>query len=314
VALPDENNDGKADKTVPIITGLNNPHGLLVRCMEETACQLYVAETDAVSVYDYDPAAMTASNRREIIALPSDGGHFTRTLATTMVDGEEKLLISVGSSCNVCLESDARRASILVSDLDGGNLITYARGLRNSVFMAKHPVTGEIWATENGRDWLGDDLPPDEINVIKENGNYGWPICYGQNIHDGEFDKNTYIRNPCMEPFESPSHIDLQAHSAALGIGFFGPDWPEEYRYDALVAFHGSWNRSVPTGYKVARLKLDTGGNFLGMEDFISGWMTAEGAALGRPVAILVRPDGIFISDDKAGVVYRCFRHTHLAD
>lgn len=303
VALPDENQDGLTDKTVTVADNLYNPHGLLFRCLNEQ-CHLYIAETNQVAVYDYDVDTMKASNKRKIIDLPDDGGHFTRTLDTTRINGQEKLLISVGSSCNVCYEKDWRRAAILMSDFDGNNLEIFASGLRNAVFITNHPLTKEIWATDNGRDWLGDNLPPDEINIVKPNKNYGWPVCYGQNIHDTDFDKNVYIRNPCDD--KESLHIDVAAHSAVLGIDFFGKGkWPKEYQYNALVAYHGSWNRSVPTGYKVVRYFLDEAGNYLGQEDFISGWLIGDNA-LGRPVDILILDEGIiYISDDKAGVIYQ---------
>ena len=165
-----------------------------------------------------------------------------------------------------------------------------------------------------GRDLLGDNIPPDEINVIdteaKSPENFGWPICYGQNIHDTAYDKNTYIRNPCQAPFEKPSRIDLQAHSAPLGLAFVpeNSSWPVEYRNDMLVAFHGSWNRSIPTGYKVVRLIMDESGKSIGQEDFISGWLTDAGA-LGRPVDLIFDSAGsLYVSDDKAGVIYKVFK------
>ncbi|MCU0678937.1 MAG: PQQ-dependent sugar dehydrogenase [Planctomycetes bacterium] len=305
VSLRDIDQSGAAEPATVLLKELYNPHGLAISCPDGGKCRLYVAETNAVSVYDYDPENQTALNRRKIIDLPDDGGHYTRSLLYGQADGSEKLLIAVGSSCNVCAEEDWRRAKILISEPDGSGLKAYASGLRNSVFQAVHPLTGEIWATDNGRDWLGDDLPPDEINLIKAGGNYGWPVCYGQNVHDTDYDKNTYIRNPCQEPFETPAKIDLPAHSAALGLDFFDADWPAEYRYNALAAFHGSWNRSAPTGYKVVRVKFDQDGKFLGLEDFVTGWLTGNNEALGRPVGILIRPGEIFISDDKAGVIYR---------
>jgi len=164
-----------------------------------------------------------------------------------------------------------------------------------------------------GRDNIGDDLPPDEINIIEnlstssgQNSipNFGWPICYGKNIHDSDFDKNVYIRDPCADKI--PSHIDLQAHSAPLGLAFVPEEgWLQDYWHNLFVAYHGSWNRSEPTGYKVVRIKLDSKGNYLGIEDFITGWLTKDGA-LGRPVDILVQPGGImYITDDKAGVIYK---------
>jgi glucose/arabinose dehydrogenase len=180
--------------------------------------------------------------------------------------------------------------------------------------MVLHPVNGKVWATEMGRDLLGDDIPPDEVNIVEEGKNYGWPICYGKNIHDTDFDKNTYFRNPCMEPFEAASHIDLQAHSAPLGIAFIPEDppaggWPEDWWHNAIVAYHGSWNRTEPTGYKLVRLKTDASGRYRGIEDFITGWLAPNGA-LGRPVDVLIQPGGtMFVSDDKAGVIYRITRN-----
>lgn len=313
VALPDTDNDGQADKTVVVLSQLYNPHGLVLKCADESSCELYIAETSQVSVYDYSPQDYTATNRRKLFDLPDDGGHFTRTLLWATINNENKLLTSVGSSCNVCEEEDWRRAAILISDFNGENLEVFAGGLRNSVFMATHPVTGDIWATDMGRDNLGDNLPPEEINIINAGNDYGWPICYGDNQHDTDFDKKQYVRDPCTD--KSPAQIEMQAHSAPLGIAFIpeeGPpengeaSWPEEYWYNAIVAYHGSWNRSEPTGYKIVRMKLDEAGNFLGEEDFITGWLTADNEALGRPVAILIQPGGImYISDDKAGVIYR---------
>ena len=163
-----------------------------------------------------------------------------------------------------------------------------------------------MWGTEMGRDLLGDDIPPDEINILEEGKNYGWPVCYGKNIHDGEFDKRVYFRNPCMEPFETSSFIDVPAHSAPLGLAFVPKDagWPEGYEHDLLVSYHGSWNRSVPTGYKIVRHKFDAEGNYEGVEDFIYGWFDGKNV-YGRPVGLLFDKEGkLYISDDRAGVIY----------
>jgi len=280
-------------QTNTILSRLNKPHGIVFK-----NDKLYVAENDGVVIYDYDNINAKATNPQKIIDLPSGGGHFTRTL---LITPDEKLLISVGSSCNVCHEENSHRAKILMADLDGKNIKEFARGLRNSVFMAIHPVDGGIWATEMGRDNLGDNLPPDEVNIIEQGKNYGWPNCFGKNIHDAEFDKNTYIRNPCMEPFETASHMDIPAHSAPLGLAFIPEEgWPEEYWFDLLVAYHGSWNRSEPTGYKIVR----------NGEDFITGWIK-DGEVWGRPVDILVQPGGTaYISDDKAGMIYKISRNS----
>lgn len=306
VALVDRDHDGVSDETITVIDDLNNPHGLEMRCRE--TCKLYIAEEDQVAIYDYDEENLKAINKQKIIDLPDKGFHFTRTLLFMPAPNEDKLLISVGSTCNTCEEEEWRRAKILIANHDGSDLKEYAKGLRNSVFMEIHPVTGQIWATEMGRDLLSDDLPPDEINIIEEGKFYGWPTCYGKNIHDTDYDDKVYIRNPCEEPFETPSYIDIEpAHSSPLGLAFFPEEgWPEEYWYDMLVAYHGSWNRTEPTGYKIKRFRLDAQGNVLGQEDFISGWLQEDETALGRPVDILIMPGGvIYISDDKAGVIYK---------
>jgi glucose/arabinose dehydrogenase len=301
VALPDKNGDGAADTVATVLQGLNKPHGLAFGPGEEP--RLYVAETHRVSAYDYDPERLTAYNQEKIADLPPGGRHFTRTLLFLPAARGHRLLISVGSSCDTCEEQDPRHAKILIVDADGGDLSTFASGLRNSPFMAVHPLSQHVWATEMGRDHLGDDLPPDEINLILKGSHYGWPYCYGKRVHDGKFDPNGAYREFCAETI--PSFIDIPAHSAPLGLAFFPAEWPKEFRYNLLVAYHGSWNRSAPTGYKVVRHRLDSAGNPVDAEDFITGWLTPAGA-LGRPVDILITDDGvIYISDDKAGVVYR---------
>ncbi|MCK9376146.1 MAG: PQQ-dependent sugar dehydrogenase [Syntrophobacterales bacterium] len=302
VALPDKHESGVAEAPVTVLAALNHPHGLAFG--PEKPPRLYVAETDKVSAYDYDAEQLKAEHPRKIADLPPGGRHFTRTLLFLPPPHEHRLLISVGSDCNVCVEKDWRYAKILAQDVNGGgHLETYASGLRNAVFLAPHPLTRHVWATEMGRDFLGDDLPPDEINLIMPGADYGWPWCYGKRVHDDQFDPRGTHREFCKETI--PSFIDIPAHSAPLGLAFFPAAWPPEFRYHLLVALHGSWNRTVPTGYKVVRYKLDAAGNYLGVEDFITGWLTAEGA-LGRPVDILIKDNGdMFISDDKAGVVYR---------
>jgi len=303
VALPDKNSDGVADQVVTVISGLNNPHGLTTRCLDVNhpqQCQLYIAESNQVAVYDYDGQNLKAINKKKIIDLPNDGEHFTRTIMFMPYPNQDKLLISVGSDCNACDEKGQNRAKILIANGDGSNLRAYAPGLRNSVFMTASYIDGRIWATEMGRDYLGDNLPPDEINIIADGKNYGWPECYGKNIPDKNFDSKA-----ACQGFE-PSYIDIPAHSAPLGLAFVPEEgWPTEYWYNLFVAYHGSWNRSVPTGYKIVRLKVDEHGNYSGAEDFITGWLTDKGA-LGRPVDIYIQPGGqMFVSDDKAGVVYR---------
>ena len=302
VALPDKNKDGVADGVVTVAQGLDRPHGMIFR-RGNGKTRLYIAEVEQLAVYDYDDKTFKASNKKKIIDLPRGGRHFTRTMVfLPRPDG--RLLISVGSSCDTCVEKDWRYAKVLAANPDGSNLQPFASGLRNAVFMALHPLTKQVWVTEMGRDFLGDDLPPDEINIIEEGKDYGWPYCYGKRVHDDQFDPQGAKKDFCKQT--APSYIDIPAHSAPLGLAFF-PEagWPQEYRHNLLVACHGSWNRTNPTGYKVVRYRLDDQGNYLGVEDFITGWLTPSGA-LGRPVDLVIKNNGeIYISDDKAGVVYR---------
>ena len=187
---------------------------------------------------------------------------------------------------------------------NGSGERVFAAGVRNSVGFVFHPSTGEIWATENGRDNLGDDLPPDEINILRNGQNYGWPYCYGKNIPDPAFNDSSR----CQATQDSVH--DMQAHSAPLGLRFAeSAQFPEEWQGDLLVAYHGSWNRSVPTGYKVVRLHVD-GSRVVAEEDFISGWLLDNGSVVGRPVDLIFGPEdgALYISDDKAGVIYRVTR------
>jgi glucose/arabinose dehydrogenase len=182
-------------------------------------------------------------------------------------------------------------------------LMPFATGLRNAIFMTENPITHELIVTEMGRDYLGDTTPPDEINIVTKGGNYGWPVCYGKNIHDREFDDQPI--NPCREPFALPSFIDLPAHSAPLGLAYIPEGWSEAWAGNIMVALHGSWNSTQPVGYSLVRLIVDPEGRYYGSEDVVSGWL-AEKETLGRPVAVLADQSGeqMYISDDKAGAVY----------
>lgn len=316
--LPDLNGDNQADQVVPVLSGLKQPHGLAIICpstgsasADQDECVLYVAETGALKAYSYDADTYKATYQKTLATFPTGSGHFTRTLLPT--PDQKSLWVSIGSSCNVCGEESPLRATIQQVELATGAMSTFATGLRNSVFMALHPVTGELWATDNGRDILGDDIPPDELNIIKQGSNYGWPICYGQNIHDTDFDRKQYIRNPCADTVAA--HVDLPAHAAALGLAFVPEEgWPEDYWHDALVAYHGSWNRSQPAGYKVVRIDFMNPEGTLRQDqfstDFVTGFLP-EGSkdtddAIGRPVGILTEPGGTaYISDDRAGAIYK---------
>jgi glucose/arabinose dehydrogenase len=177
----------------------------------------------------------------------------------------------------------------------------FATGLRNAVGLALHPVTGDVWATNNGRDWLGDDLPPETINVVKEGADFGWPRCHAGDLVDPEFGGESGCSG-----VTAPA-LKMQAHSAPLGLAFYtGSVFPEPYRGDLFVAFHGSWNRSAPTGYKVVRVHFAADGSPGAPEDFATGFLDADRTMHGRPVGLATGPDGaLYISDDKGGYIYR---------
>lgn len=296
--------NGTANPMITIATGLTKPHGFVFRC-EQNNCKLFVAEVNSVKVFTYDIAKATATAPQKILDLPNGGNHTTRTLHIVNTTTGPRLLVAIGSSCNVCNEQDERRAAIWSSNLDGSDFRAYATGLRNSVFMAENPQTNALWATEMGRDLLGDNTPPDEVNIIAEGKNYGWPICYSKNIHDTDFDKNQYIRDPCTD--KQAPHIEIPAHSAPLGLAFASKDnWTPNTESSLFVAFHGSWNRSVPTGYKIVQYELGADGSVKNTTDFLTGFLASDNkTALGRPADILIQNKTMYVSDDKAGVIYK---------
>lgn len=301
-----ETKDGAVTGVNAVFRNLDRPHGLAIDYQEPEV--LYFAEETKISkvkLYSEDAP-------QKIADLPAGSRHYTRTLG---FGPDDRLYVSIGSTCDVCYEKDERLAAIYSMKRDGSDFKKVAQGLRNSVFFTWSYIDGRMWATEMGRDNLGDDVPPDEINVIESGPgagsgqdpvpDYGWPVCYGQNIHDSNFDKNQYIQNPCNG--KVPAKVELPAHSAPLGLAFVPEEgWPESYWYDLFVAMHGSWNRSEPTGYKIVRVKLDERGNYQGTEDFISGWLDQNERSVGRPVDLLIQPGGVlYASDDKAGLIYK---------
>jgi glucose/arabinose dehydrogenase len=300
VALPDPKHAGKAERTVTVLDGLNEPHGLAFY-----EGKLYVAENDKVRRYDWDETSLRASNPKMLADLPTGGGHSTRSL----LFHSGKMYVAAGSSCNVCIEKDPRRAAVMEFNPDGSAQKIFAKGLRNAVGLTVNRKTDTVWVTVNGRDWLGDDLPPETIyDLGKDGGDAGWPYCYGDRVPDSNFTKPG--DNRCQSVIRPK--VQMQAHSAPLGLAFYeGSMFPPEYRNNIFVAFHGSWNRSVPTGYKVVRVKLDDRGQPVGgAEDFITGWLapgeTKKGRWMGRPVGIAFSSDGsMYLSDDADGVIYR---------
>lgn len=303
VTLPDADGDGVADEAKQFADNLPGVHGIAFK-----DAGVYVAtETEIIRLEDTDKDGV--ADKREALAsdLPSGGGHSTRTIA---FGPDGKLYVAAGSSCNVCEESDPKRAAISRYSADGKFEKVYAEGLRNAVGIEFHPITNELWATNNGRDQLGDNTPSEAIYKVEEGKHYGWPYCYpvGGKIMP---DPDVAPEPGFCEKVAAPA-IEMQAHSAPLGMAFYtGESVPAPFRGDMLVAFHGSWNRSEPTGYKVVRARFagdqpDASAGELLVEDFATGWFTGDD--WGRPVDLLTLPNGtLLLTDDKADAVYQIY-------
>ncbi|MEP6620277.1 MAG: PQQ-dependent sugar dehydrogenase [bacterium] len=296
VRLPDANHDGVADSIVVVATGLNRPHGLAFH-----KGALYVANTDGVVKLALGANGVATGAPEYVNHYPAGGGHWTRTI----VFGADSLMyVSVGSTCNLCVEQSPERAAVLRFNEDGSNKHVYATGLRNAVGLAVNPSTAEVWASQNERDNLTPDhenLPPEEINVLVPGGDFGWPYCYGDREPNPEY----HDAARCAKTI--PPALKMQAHSAPLGMTFLAKAsvLPADYRGDLLLAFHGSWNRDTPTGAKVVRVHV-ANGRPQRAEDFITGWQKANGDRWGRPVDVVVAADGsVLVSDDESGAIYR---------
>ncbi|WP_295820296.1 PQQ-dependent sugar dehydrogenase [uncultured Deinococcus sp.] len=292
--LTDANKDGRAEGKHVYVTGLSQPHGLAIH-----GGSLYVAETDKVVRFAYKPGDTKASGQPQtLLTLPSGGGHSTRTV-TFGPDG--KMYVAAGSSCNVCEESDAKRAAIWVYDADGKNGKAYATGLRNAVGMEW--VGNTLYATNNGRDQLGDDFPPEGFYKVTSGGFYGWPYCYttkaGQaQVWDRDFGKKTAAA--CGNA--TPAFALTTAHSAPLGMAAYsGSSFPASFRGQLFIALHGSWNRSEKSGYRVVTVDPASGK----VSDFLTGFLQGQ-KTVGRPVDLAIMPDGaLLLTDDGAGKVWR---------
>lgn len=298
VRLVDVNGDGVADSQTVAVSGLNSPHGMAWR-----GTWLYVATTG--SVVRVRIVNGRASGAPETLATySSGGGHYTRSI---VIGADSAMYISIGSSCNLCVETSPDRAAVMRYDLEGKGGRAYSRGLRNAVGMAVHPVTKEIWVSQNERDNISPDhenLPPEELNILQDGGDYGWPYCHSDRVPNPEYHDQARCNNTI-----APA-LAMQAHSAPLGMTFLqnATQFPAEMRGDLLVAFHGSWNRSTPTGAKVVRVRT-AANRPQSAEDFLWGFQRADGSRWGRPTDVAVWRDGsVLVSEDLGGGIYRISR------
>ncbi len=285
-ALRDVNHDGKADEKYTLATNLNMPNGVAFK-----DGNLYVAEVHQILVFKNIEAQLDKQQKPEEFfkGLPSDKWHGWKYIT---FNDQGDLLIPIGAPCNICLKDDPRYSALHSLNLKTKTLTKIASGIRNTVGITLHPQTNKVWFTDNGRDSMGDDIPPCELNMLtEEKEHFGFPFVHGKNIADPEFGK--------LKPknFKSTApQWEFGAHVAALGLKF--------YQGDILVALHGSWNRTKKSGYKVVRLKLKDN-KVVKEEDFLSGFLQNEKVS-GRPVDLLELPDGsILVSDDFADAIYR---------
>jgi glucose/arabinose dehydrogenase len=290
--------DGKFQQRFTFASGLTQPFGMAL-----WKDYLYVAQTGEVVRFKYKPGQTAAEGKPEHIADLTPSGynqHWTRDIAFN--PSGTKMYVTVGSSVNDSPESDPRRAAISEYNPDGSGHRIFASGLRNAVGIAFEPKAGQLWATVNERDGLGDNLPPDYFTSVQDGGFYGWPYAYiGKNPDPENGNKRPDLVQKTIVP-----DVLIQAHSAALGLAFYGGKmFPSEYQGDAFISLHGSWNRAEPTGFKIVRVRMKDGKPVGGYDDFITGWFT-DGKVWGRPVGLLVMQDGsLLIMDDGGKRIWR---------
>ena len=296
-ALLDRNQDGKPDSLMVIAEDLFMPNGVAMR-----GGDLYVAEVNRIIKFPNIEARLPKVPKIEVVydQFPSEKHHGWKYI--DFEPGGERLWVPVGAPCNICESEDSIFATITSMRYDGTDLRIEAHGVRNSVGFDWHPKTGAFYFTDNGRDWMGDDLPPCELNYLSERGqHFGYPFCHGDTIPDPEL-----ANLPCSQ-YQAPIE-ELGAHVAPLGVLIHtGKSLPKEYHNQVFIAEHGSWNRSTRNGYRISVVPLDAEGKATDYKSFATGWEIGEKVS-GRPVALLELPDGsILVSDDYADVIYRIY-------
>lgn len=303
-ALPDTDSDGKPDRVVTLAQDLTMPNGVAV-----VDGALYVAEVQRLIRFKDIARNLDHPPEPEVVYdwFPTDLHHGWKYLA---LGPDGYLYVPIGAPCNICRSENELHATLVRLKPDGGDFEIFAQGVRNSVGFDWHPVTREMYFTENGRDWMGDDEPPDELNhAPKPDIHFGYPYCHGGLVLDPEFGDD----ETCVE-YAAPAWR-FPAHVATLGMKFYtGEQFPVEYKNQLFVAEHGSWNRSVPDGYRIVTVRFQNS-TPVSSSVFAEGWLRPDGRTTGRPVDILQLKDGsLLVSDDHGGAIYRIFYRPPPAD
>jgi glucose/arabinose dehydrogenase len=297
--IRDANKDGKAER-VRQVAQREHLHGLALKDNK-----LYIAAIREVYVADLQKDGTLGSLKTLYKDLPDAGQHANRTL---QFGPDGKLYLSVGSTCNACDEDNPENATLLQINTDGSGRRVVATGLRNTIGFDWHPTTHALYGMDHGIDWLGDEAQQEEFNQIKAGANYGWPSIIADGQH---YPANKPKSGETYEQFDAKAQRPLllyKAHSAPLGLVFYtGPQFPAEYKNDAFVTMHGSWNRAQPSGYKIVRVRFNAQGQPQKFEDFLTGFLVeSDKSEFGRPCSIVQAPDGaLLVSDDDNGVIYR---------
>ena len=302
--LIDADHNGRFEEMHTVVGQFPGVHGIALR-----DDYLYLCSNRQLKRAKVSSTGIVGDLETLIDDLPDGGQHGNRTIAF----GPDNLLyITIGSDCNDCNESNPEHATIVTVNSDGSGRKIYARGLRNTIGIDWHPDTKELWGADNGTDWRGDDIPPEELNKIIKGGHYGWPFIFGKRQIDITREEPIGTTKKEFATTTEPSVMEFPAHSAPINLIFLKKaiTFPEDYQDDALISFHGSWNKKKPDGFKVVRVRFENGMP-KDHEDFLSGFLSSDGQSrFGRPAGLAISPNGaVYVSDDVSGVIY-CIKAT----
>lgn len=297
--LKDNDNDNKFEDLATIVGEFPGVHGITIK-----NGWLYLVSTRVLRRYKLNEDGTVGAMQQLYDDLPDGGQHANHSIE---FGPDGMLYLTAGSTCNDCFESNKEAATIIQIDTTTWKRTVFARGLRNTIGFDFHPVTKQLWGVDNGGDAKGDNWPPEELNMIVKDGDYGWPLAYSKQVADETREDPPGTTKAMYAKTTVPSVLDFTAHMAPIAFRFFGnaANIPAEYKNDGLVCWHGSWNKATPAGFKVERIKF-VNGKAAGSEDFLTGFLSPDSRTrFGRPAGLFISPAGqVFISDDANGIIY----------